>query len=213
MRWTNPASAAMLSVAVLAACGSAAPVPGAAPAPVSSPAGTARAPANEADVAFMTDMIGHHAQALVMARLAPSHGASPAIQTLGERIIVGQQDEIDLMQRWLRDRGQPVPGTELQDHSMHGGDPARLMPGMLTPEQMAQLDQARDAGFDRLFLTLMMQHHRGALTMVDQLFGSQGAAQDEPVFKIASGVYADQTTEIERMQKMLDALPPGGQRQ
>ena len=82
-----------------------------------------------------------------------------------------------------------------------------LMPGMLTDEQLAQLDAARGMAFDRLFLTLMIQHHEGAVTMVDELFGSPGAGQDEVVFRFASDVYADQTTEIDRMQKMLAALP------
>ena len=170
-----------------------------------------KAPVNPADVRFMTDMIGHHAQALVMARWAPTHGASDAVKVLAERIIVGQNDEIHLMQRWLSERGQPVPSLDApMDHAAHGAGHAAMMPGMLTPDQLAQLDQARGPVFDWMFLNYMIQHHRGAVTMVDALFGSQGAAQDEPVFKIASGVYADQTTEIERMQKMLDALPGEG---
>jgi uncharacterized protein (DUF305 family) len=86
--------------------------------------------------------------------------------------------------------------------------PMKMMPGMLTPAQMAQLDAARGIDFDRLFLTFMMQHHRGALTMVDSLFKTPGAAQDEIVFKFANDVQADQTTEIDRMQQMLDALAP-----
>lgn len=211
-------SAFLLCLAVAGCAGAASP-PATGPAPAgdtASPAASAtgvmvEAPVNPADVRFMTDMIGHHAQALVMARWAPTHGASASIRILAERIIVGQNDEIGLMQRWLRDRGQPVPPADsTMDHAAHGADHARMMPGMLTPEQLARLDAARGAAFDWLFLNYMIQHHRGAVTMVDQLFGSQGAAQDEPVFKIASGVYADQTTEIERMQKMLDALPAEG---
>jgi uncharacterized protein (DUF305 family) len=84
-----------------------------------------------------------------------------------------------------------------------------LMPGMLTAEELAQLDKSRGTEFDRLFLTFMIGHHEGALVMVDKLFGSNGGAQDETVFRLASDVYADQTTEIDRMQKMLAALPPG----
>ena len=87
------------------------------------------------------------------------------------------------------------------------------MPGMLSPEQLAQLDAARGSEFDRLFLTFMIQHHLGAIVMVDKLFGTQGAGQDEATFRFASDVYADQTTEIDRMQKMLAALPPGGSSQ
>jgi uncharacterized protein (DUF305 family) len=85
------------------------------------------------------------------------------------------------------------------------------MPGMLSPEQLVQLDEARGPAFDRLFLTFMIQHHQGALVMVDRLFGTNGAAQDEVVFRMASDVYADQSTEIERMQRMLAALPPEGE--
>ena len=182
------------------------------PAGGEAPAGVmVKAPVNPADVSFMTGMIAHHAQALVMARWAPTHGASDAVKVLAERIIVGQNDEIRLMQRWLRDRDQPVPSVDApMDHAAHGMGHGGMMPGMLTPDQLAQLDQARGPVFDWMFLNYMIQHHRGAVTMVDALFGSQGAAQDEPVFKIASGVYADQTTEIERMQKMLQALPPEG---
>ena len=209
-------SSILLLAAALGGCaGTTRPVtaPAAGPGPATAgPTGVmVSAPVNPADVRFMTDMIGHHAQALVMARWAPTHGASPAVRVLAERIIVGQNDEIGLMQRWLRDRGQPVPSVDApMDHAAHGTGHSAMMPGMLTPEQLARLDQARGPAFDWLFLNYMIQHHRGAVTMVDQLFGSQGAAQDEPIFKIASGVYADQTTEIERMQKMLDALPAEG---
>ncbi len=164
-----------------------------------------------ADVHFMTGMIGHHGQALVMARWIPSHGSSPALRALGERIIVGQSDEITLMQNWLRDRNLPVPSPDApMNMSMPGMNHPMLMPGMLTPEQMAQLDAARGSAFDRLFLTFMIQHHTGALTMVNELFGTEGAGQDEPVFRLASDVYADQSTEIDRMQKLLATLPGGG---
>ncbi|MBW3572659.1 MAG: DUF305 domain-containing protein, partial [Gemmatimonadetes bacterium] len=155
-------------------------------------------PWTEADVRFMSGMIGHHAQAIEVARLAPTHGASPAVRTLAARIINAQEDEIATMQQWLRDRGQPVPDAA---HAHH-----HLMPGMLTPEQVRQLEQARGADFDRLFLTLMIQHHRGAVQMVSELFGSYGAAQDETVFKFASDVNVDQTTEIDRMQRMLEGM-------
>lgn len=160
----------------------------------------------DADVEFMTGMIHHHAQALVMARMAPTHGASATIQTLTGRIINGQNDEIAIMQRWLRDRNQPVPDPEaMGGHAMHGGDHA-LMPGMLTAEQLAELDAARGPDFDRLFLTFMIQHHQGALTMVNQLFDTYGAAQGDAIFKIASDIGADQTSEIDRMQTMLRAM-------
>ena len=167
-----------------------------------SPKPVSRYPYTEADVRFMSGMIGHHAQALVMAALAPTHGASPEIRRLAERIAAGQQDEIATMQRWLRQRGEPV--TEAH-HAMHG----HRMPGMLTEAQMRELERARGPEFDRLFLTYMIQHHRGAVTMVKQLYATPGAAQDETVFKFADDVGVDQTTEIARMERMLDALPAG----
>jgi uncharacterized protein (DUF305 family) len=168
---------------------------------------TGQYPFTAADVHFMSGMIGHHAQALVMAGWAPSHGASPAIRTLCERIINGQQDEIATMQRWLKDRGLPVPDATPMKMDM-GSMNHELMPGMLTDEQMKDLDQARGPEFDRKFLTYMIQHHRGAITMVQQLFATKGAAQDEATFKMANDISADQTTEVDRMQRMLDSLPP-----
>ena len=158
----------------------------------------------KADVAFMSGMIHHHAQAILIAGWAPSHGASPAVQTLCARIIVSQQDEIAIMSRWLSDRHQPVPDPNAAHAMMPEMDPAAMMPGMLTAAQLEKLDKARGADFDQLFLMFMIQHHQGAITMVNALF-AQGAGEEEPVFKIASGVYADQTTEIARMQKMLAA--------
>jgi uncharacterized protein (DUF305 family) len=174
-------------------------------------ADSARYPYTAADIHFMSAMIGHHAQALVMAGWAPTHGASASVRTLAERIINAQQDEIRIMQTWLRDRHQPVPDAKPGPMKMvmNGMEHEMLMPGMLTDEQMKQLEQARGAEFDRLFLTYMIQHHRGAVSMVHQLFGTSGSAQDETVFKFASDVQVDQSTEIQRMQKMLFALTIG----
>lgn len=171
-------------------------------------ADSARYPYTAADVHFMSGMISHHAQAIVMARWAPTHGASASVRTLCERIINAQQDEIVTMQTWLRDRRQPVPEARAGPMKMQMGamEHEMLMPGMLTDEQMKQLDQARGPEFDRLFLTFMIQHHRGAVEMVKELFGTNGAAQDELVFKFASDVNVDQTTEIARMQRMLVAF-------
>jgi uncharacterized protein (DUF305 family) len=166
---------------------------------------SARMNVSEADARFMTGMIGHHAQALVMSALAPTHGASPAVQTLTARITNAQTDEIALMQRWLRERERPVPAVDESghmDHSMH-------MPGMLSPAQLDELRQAQGRDFDRLFLTFMIQHHEGAVTMVKELFATDGAAQDEFVFKLANDIQVDQTTEVARMQKMLDAMTSG----
>jgi len=170
-----------------------------------SPA-THTAPYTDADVRFMAGMIGHHAQAVLMAGWAPSHGASQALRALCERIVVGQRDEIVMMQRWLRDRHETVPDIDTARDAMPGMSHATLMPGMLTPPQLAQLDSARGPDFDRLFLTYMIQHHMGAIVMVNQLFGTQGGGEEEIVYRFASDVFADQTTEIDRMNRMLNAL-------
>ena len=164
---------------------------------------------NSHDVDFMAGMIGHHAQALIMAGWAPSHGASSSVRVLAERIVNEQQDEIATMQQWLRDRNQPVPDahTPGMRMKMNGVEHVMLMPGMLTDEQMKQLDAARGAEFDRLFLTYMIQHHKGAVSMVTELFATDGAAQENLVFKLASDVGVDQTTEIARMERMLAAMP------
>ena len=165
-----------------------------------------------ADIRFMSGMIGHHAQAIVMAKWAPSHGANPAVIRLTERVVNAQTDEINLMQGWLRDRLQPVPEPDPRGMKMmmNGMEHVMAMPGMLTDEQMRELDAARGGDFDRLFLTFMIQHHRGAVAMVQELLSSYGAAQDETVFKFASDVSVDQTTEINRMIQMLLELgsPP-----
>ncbi len=168
---------------------------------------------HEGDVHFMTGMIGHHAQALLMCGFAPGNDASAHMQTLCERIISSQQDEINLMQRWLRDRGLEVPEIHIADGELmiHGPEHAHHMPGMLSPEQVAELRNARGRDFDRLFLVFMIQHHQGAVTMVDELFATDGAAQgDDLIFRLASDIQADQTSEIERMELMLEAMEPSG---
>ena len=208
-------SPALLLLVGLAACGTSRQA-GMAPLPTGAAADSAararmladsvRHPYTAADVAFISRMIGHHAQAIVMSRLAPSHGASPSVRTLAERIINAQEDEITLMQQWLRDRGQPVPDPgAMADHTDHAGH-AATMPGMLTPAQLRQLEEAHGADFDRLFLTFMIQHHRGAIAMVRELIATPGAAQDQSVFKLASDLNVDQTTEVERMTSMLAAI-------
>ena len=170
-----------------------------------TPPGLGRLPYSDADVEFMSGMIPHHAQAVVMAGWAPSHGARQDVAILCERIVVGQRDEIDTMQTWLRDRGEEVPEATSTRHKMkmNGVTHEMLMPGMLSDEEMASLDRARGPEFDRLFLVGMIKHHQGAIDMVDVLFKAYGAAQDETVFKFASDVYADQSTEINRMNEML----------
>lgn len=164
-----------------------------------------REPYSQADVEFMQGMIPHHAQAVVMAGWAKSHGARPDVLVLCERIVVAQGDEIELMRNWLRDRGQTVPPANATHHKMKHGDTVHdmLMPGMLSPEEMAALDKARGPEWDRLFLLGMIKHHEGALKMVDDLFETHGALQGDDLFKFASDIYADQTTEIDFMQQML----------
>ena len=156
----------------------------------------------------MSGMIHHHAQAVVMARWAPTHGASPPVLRLCERVVNAQMDEIALAQRWLSDRGQPVPEPNAagMKMTMGGEEHVMLMPGMLSEAQMRELDAARGHDFDRLFLTFMIQHHRGAVSMVNDLFSAHGAGQDEMIFKFASDVNVDQTTEINRMLEMLLSL-------
>lgn len=166
-------------------------------------ADSARYPYTEADVEFMTKMIGHHSQAVQISRWALTHGANAAVVRLAERVINAQVDEITIMQQWLIDRQKPVPGL--------GGDAGHVhhvhMAGMLTEAQLQQLDAARGPAFDRLFLTFMIQHHKGAVDMVRKLFGTGGAAQDLLVFKFANDVQVDQTTEVARMEQMLASLP------
>jgi uncharacterized protein (DUF305 family) len=168
-----------------------------------------RRPYTAADIEFMSGMIGHHAQAVKMAGWAESHGASRSLQIFCGRIAMAQTAEIGLMSDWLKDRNQTVPTPDPRGMKMTMGGVTQymMMPGMLTEAQMAQLDSARGVRFDRLFLTFMIQHHKGAITMVDTLFNTPGAGQDEIVFKFANDVQADQSTEIDRMQQMLAALP------
>jgi uncharacterized protein (DUF305 family) len=182
-----------------------------------------RYPYTQADIDFMTGMIHHHAQAILISRWAPTHGASPAVQRLTARIINAQTDEIALMQTWLRDRNQPFPTVDTAGtvtmpsagghdahaaHGEHAGHAApahdhTTMPGMLSPTQLAELEAARGEEFDRLFLTYMIAHHRGAVIMVRELFTHAGAGQDETIFKFAADVEVDQSTEIKRMLSMM----------
>lgn len=172
---------------------------------------SARTRYTAADVRFMADMIHHHAQAIEMARLAPSHTESSSIRTLAARIINAQQDEIATMQNWLRLRDEPVPELHItDDHVMVHGEHDPGMPGMLTRAQIEGLSKAQGDEFDRLFLTLMIQHHSGAVTMVHSLFSTDGAGQDEDVFRFASDVQVDQATEVARMEQMLTALSERG---
>lgn len=160
---------------------------------------TAPRPPLDADVAFMQGMIHHHAQAVEMVELLRTRGQSPRLKSFGEKIAVSQADEIQSMKQWLEDRGKP--SSMAHEHMGHA---MPLMPGMLTPAQMKALAAAKGAEFDRLFLTGMIQHHKGALTMVDDLFGSPGAGQDPVLYDFATDITNTQSAEITLMQKMLE---------
>src|SRR5262245_9517665 len=200
-QWRLAMAACLAAAAVCGGCASAPPSARLHP----TPPGLGSLPYSDADVEFMSGMIPHHAQAVIMAGWAPSHGARPDVAVLCERIVVGQRDETLTMQTWLGERGLPVPDATSTRHKMdvNGTTHEMLMPGMLNDEEMAALDRARGPEFDRLFLLGMIKHHQGAIDMVDVLFKSYGAAQDETVFKFASDVYADQSTEIRVMNEML----------
>ncbi|MEP6732962.1 MAG: DUF305 domain-containing protein, partial [bacterium] len=156
----------------------------------------------EADVRFMQGMIGHHAQALAMTSLVPTHSMRRDLRLLAERIEASQHDEITMMQRWLKDRGQEAPaaGAPHDHHDM--SEVHALMPGMLTAAELARLTAATGADFEKQFLFFMIRHHEGALTMVKQLLSSQGAAQEPEIFRFVSDVDADQSAEIKRMRTM-----------
>jgi len=162
-------------------------------------------PRSAADVEFMQGMIMHHAQAVEMTAMIPSHTENKELRALGARISSSQSDEIKFMKRWLAARGEPLsmamPGMPDMDKSGH---PMALMPGMLTPEQMEALRKAKGAEFDRLFLSGMIQHHGGALTMVKDLFDTAGAGQDAELFGFATDVDTGQRAEIRIMQGMLE---------
>lgn len=187
-------------------------------------ADSARLPYTEADVRFMTDMIGHHAQAILISRWVPTHTNDPELRTLAGRIINAQTDDITLMRGWLIDRDRPAPSVSVDGvftpppanpddpHAGHqmGGHDHSMMAGMLSAEQLAELDAARGEAFDLLFIQRMIVHHRGAVSMVQTLV-RDGGAIDETVFRFASDVEVDQTTEIRRMLQMLlerGGIPP-----
>ncbi len=163
---------------------------------------------SQADVKFMQGMIMHHAQAVEMTALIPSHTENKDVRSLGARISSSQSDEIKLMRRWLAARGEStsmaMPGMPDMDKS---GEPMALMPGMLTPDQMQGLRNAKGAEFDKLFLKGMIQHHNGALIMVKDLFDTAGAGQDAEVFNFATDVDSGQRAEIRIMQSMLEKNP------
>jgi uncharacterized protein (DUF305 family) len=152
-----------------------------------------------ADVQFMQGMIAHHAQAIHMTRMAETHGASPRVLRLATKIDQSQVAEIRIMQQWLRSNGQVAPDTSSWR--------TMSMAGMLTREQLEELDAARGVAFDRAFLTLMIQHHEGALEMVEDLFATPRAGQDVDINVFANDVVSVQTAEIGAMRQLLSQLP------
>jgi uncharacterized protein (DUF305 family) len=162
-------------------------------------------PQSQADVEFMQGMIMHHAQAVEMTAMIALHTQNKDLRSLGARISSSQSDEIKFMRRWLAARSEPPPMTMpgMPDMEMPH-DSMALMPGMLTPEQMAALRKAKDTEFDNLFLTGMIQHHNGALTMVKDLFDTAGAGQDAELFEFATDADNSQRAEIRIMQTMLE---------
>lgn len=215
--------AILLSAAAVAGCrttgaGSGQPpiVQPGAPGQSSQPVGASQASdlskvqATEADIRFMQGMIHHHAQALDMVALLEKNTNSDDMRKLGERIRISQRDEIGMMQRWLRARGQDAPdphAIHMPGMTMPGMDHDMvMMPGMLTEQEMARLASLKGVEFDRAFLTGMIKHHGGALAMVKELFATPGAGQESVIFAFASDVEADQQMEIDRMNGMLAAL-------
>lgn len=163
---------------------------------------------SEADVAFMQGMIAHHVQALRMTRLVPDRTASEDIPLFSERMDISQEDEIQLMQNWLEAREEEVPSlTADHDHGdgdqMGGMGDGELMPGMLTEDELLELEAADGEDFDVLFLQYMIRHHEGALQMVHELFAADGGQETE-IFQFASHVESDQQIELNRMYAMLE---------
>lgn len=183
-------------------------------------ADSARPGHGEADARFVRQMMAHHAQALVMTDLVTSRSGRDDVRLLAERIEVSQRDEIARMGHWLERHGEAVPSLDAA-HEHHGatagagpaaGPHQAAMPGMLTREELARLESASGADFDRLFLRYMIRHHEGALIMVAELFGSRGAGQDPELFQLASDIDADQRAEIARMRTMQQASSSGAPR-
>jgi uncharacterized protein (DUF305 family) len=161
---------------------------------------------SDADVKFMQGMIMHHSQAVEMTELLRTRSHDPEVQALGKRISISQTDEMRFMREWLTERGEPISEHASMDmagmdHMDMGSMP--MMPGMLTKEQMKALAAATGPAFDHLFLTGMIQHHTGALTMVKDLFWVPGAGQDPRLFDFASDVDNTQQAEIDIMRHML----------
>lgn len=184
----------------------------AAPASIASPPAATDAPARSpADVRFVQQMLGHHAQAVVMTDLVAAGTRNERLRALAERIAISQGDEMRLMRRWLQRRGEPVPpATAVDPHAGHGAagtESHATMPGMISAAELAGLARTTGAEFDRLFLQYMIRHHEGAIAMVATLLAAPGAAQDSELFRLAADIDADQRAEIRRMQALQGASP------
>jgi len=193
----------------------------------------------QADVDFMTGMIVHHSQAIVMSQLAKDRTESRAINVLAARIINAQKDEVALMQKWLRDRRQVVPivriegltmRVDLQEppdmmltpeqllrmRSIHSGtrhtDGESNMPGMITQKQIEVLATLKGIDFDEQFLSYMIEHHGGAVFMINELFAADGSVNDEECYRLAVDIYAEQVTEIDMMKLMLEEIKSNRQK-
>jgi uncharacterized protein (DUF305 family) len=203
-------AAALLAVVVLASCSTATGESGPRTVQPGAPGDSGRVPTaeqttaprqpryTEADVRFMQGMIVHHRQALEMTDLVPARSSHEDVRLLAEIIETSQAQEILRMKDWLEDRGKEIPPPGAGHH--------HHMPGMASPREMARLAAATGTEFDRLFLELMIQHHQGALVMVDELFDSPGAVQEPETYEFASHVAGGQKVEIARMRRMLDDL-------
>ncbi|MCP2635336.1 DUF305 domain-containing protein [Microbacterium sp. HD4P20] len=156
-------------------------------------------PHTETDVAFVRDMLHHHAQALVMTDYVGERASSDSIRLLAERMQVSQQDEMGQLEAWLQQRGEPVTDPDAP-HGAH-----TLMPGMLTDDELAALEAADGVAFDELFLRSMIRHHEGALVMIAELYGSEDGAEPE-LAQLAGHFDSDQRIEIARMSSMLAEL-------
>lgn len=153
----------------------------------------------KADVEFMQGMIAHHAQAIVMAKIAEKNSTNTQLLKLSRKIDQSQVPEIQIMQQWLRRNDQFAPDTSSW-HDMQ-------MDGMLTADEIKALEAAKGVEFDRLFLNGMIKHHAGAIKMVEDLFKSPGAGQEVDTNVFANDVVVAQTAEIGIMQRLLTQLP------
>ena len=177
----------------------------------------------QADVRFMQHMIVHHQQAVDMVALIEGRSTDAGVAAIGARIARSQDDEMALMRTWLEQRGEPVEADDLHHHHHHGdhsghaqhsADPGDIavMPGMLSPNQMATLEAASGPEFDWLFLEGMIYHHQGAIDMVNELMAFPDSAEDVVMSEFVGHVVADQRAEILRMQSMLSEMEPPASR-